>query len=239
MERLLARAPAKEATGELVRALEEDILFGRLRPRERLVEDDLIERFQATRHAVRQALVELERIGMVVRVANRGAQVRDFTRAEVEQICAVREMLHSHAASLIPLPADPALIAQLETLDRAHRAAVKRASLSDIHKLNNEFHETLFAACGNPYLVATINDYARLSLAFRCHLMANPTLALRSADQHREMIEALKRGDRNGIVRLCIEHTQPSKQVYMAIQGWAAPPVGAARTERPAGRRSA
>jgi DNA-binding GntR family transcriptional regulator len=217
--------------------LEEDILFGRLRPRERLVEDDLIERFGATRHVVRQALVELERSGMIVRVANRGAQVRDFSREEVEQICAVREMLHAHAAALIPLPAAPSLTTRLEKLDRAHRAAVERQNLSAIHQLNNEFHETLFAACGNPYLVATINEYARLSLAFRCHLMANQALAQRAADQHRDMIEALKGGDREGIVRLCIEHTQPSKQVYMAIQGWVAPPPAAAAAERPGAKR--
>ncbi|HEX2114873.1 MAG TPA: GntR family transcriptional regulator [Alphaproteobacteria bacterium] len=233
----MARAPDKETTGELVRALEEDILFGRLRPRERLVEDDLIDRFDATRHAVRQALAELERTGMVVRVANRGAQVRDFTREEVEQICAVREMLHAHAAALIPLPAAPALVARLEELDRAHRAAVERQNLSDIHRLNNEFHETLFAACGNPYLVATINEYARLSLAFRCHLMANQPLARRAAEQHHEMIEALKRGDRERIVRLCVEHTQPSKQVYMAIQGWIPAAPAAAAAERPSAKR--
>ena len=35
-------------------ALEFDILFGRLKPRERLIEDVLMQRFGAKRHAVRQ-----------------------------------------------------------------------------------------------------------------------------------------------------------------------------------------
>ena len=43
----------------LASALEFDILFGRLKPRERLVEDALMQRFGVKRHAVRQALVEL------------------------------------------------------------------------------------------------------------------------------------------------------------------------------------
>jgi DNA-binding GntR family transcriptional regulator len=216
----VARAPDQQAVAALVRALEEDILFGRLRPRERLIEDELIERLGATRHAVRQALVELEKMGVVVRIAKRGAQVRDFTREEVEQICAMRELLHAHAASLIPLPADPKLISRLKKIHDAHCIEVKRQNLCNIHQLNNEFHETLFSASGNQYLAETIKEYARLSLAFRCHLMSSPLRAARARDQHARMIDALKQAKRTELVRLCVEHTRPSKQVYMMMQGW-------------------
>ena len=88
-------------------ALEFDILFGRLKPRERLVEDVLMQRFDAKRHAVRQALAELEHIGIVTREPNRGAAVRDFTAQEVEEICELREILQRRAAQRMPLPADP------------------------------------------------------------------------------------------------------------------------------------
>ena len=230
----MARAPDQESVAELVRALEEDILFGRLRPRERLIEDELISRFGATRHVVRQTLVELENMGIVVRIAKRGAQVRDFTRDEVEQICAVREMLHAHAASLIPLPADPGLISRLKKIHEAHSLEVKRQNLWAIHQRNNEFHEVLFAACGNPYLVKTIQEYARMSLAFRCHLMSNPMRAARARGQHARMIDALKRGDRAELIRLCVEHTQPSKQVYMMMQGWIEPGRGDGNAAAPA-----
>ena len=63
----------------LVGRISEDILFGRLLPRERLVEDDIIARTGATRHAVRAALQALARDGLVVHLPNRGAQVRGFT----------------------------------------------------------------------------------------------------------------------------------------------------------------
>jgi DNA-binding GntR family transcriptional regulator len=205
---------------QMVTTLEEDILFGRLRTRERLIEDELIERFGATRHAVRQALAELERMGMVVRLPNRGAVVRDFSRDEVEHICAVREMLHAQAAALIPLPADPALLRRLEKLHEAHSREVQRGNLRGIHQANSEFHSTLFEACGNPYLTRTINDYAQMSLAFRCHVMVNPFLARRARDEHAAMIQALKRGDRAKLVRLCTHHTRAAKDVYFSLQGY-------------------
>ena len=65
---------------EIVRTLEADIIFGRLKPRERLVEDTLMERLGVTRHLVRQALAELERLGIVVRARNKGCAVRYFPR---------------------------------------------------------------------------------------------------------------------------------------------------------------
>ncbi|MEI6303835.1 MAG: GntR family transcriptional regulator [Betaproteobacteria bacterium] len=208
--------------------LEEDILFGRLRPRERLIEDELIERLKTSRHVVRQALAELERMGMAVRIPNKGAIVRDFSRDEIGQISEVREILNAKAASLISLPADAALLQRMEKLQRQHTAAVKQGDPARIHQANNAFHEELFAACGNTYLAQTIRDYAQLSLAFRCHLMTNPSHAERARDEHLAMISALKTGDRKELSRLCVEHIRPSQQVYIALQGWSAGPSQAA-----------
>jgi len=36
------------------------------------------------------------------------------------------------------------------------------------------------------------------------------------------MIEALRRGDRGALVRLCVEHIQPSKNAYLALEKVAA-----------------
>lgn len=223
----MARTP--KALGAIVSALEEDILFGRLRTRERLTEDELIDRFGATRHVVRKVLLDLEHMGMVVRERGRSAIVRDFSRDEVDQICAVREMLHAHAALLIPLPAPPALLRKLEQLHTAHSRKVEAGDTSGIHRVNNEFHDTLFEACGNPFLLRTIRDYAQLSLGFRCHVMVNPFLARRARDEHAAMIAALKKGDRAKLVRLCVDHTQASKRVYSSMQGWTGPDAPPAR----------
>jgi len=216
------RGRPADAVQALVGQISEDILFGRLLPRERLVEDDIIARTGATRHAVRAALQALTRDGLVVHLPNRGAQVRSFSPAEVEEITEVREMLHGEAARRIPMPAPPALLAALSGIEAAHAAAVERADLSAIHAENERFHETLFAACGNGHLAATIRDHARLSLAFRCHAMADPALALHARDEHRAMLDALRKGDRDGFVRLCVGHTSFAKRAYRRVLGIAA-----------------
>lgn len=89
----------------IARALEEDIIFGRLAPGTRLTEDTLLARFHVTRHFARQAIVQLETMGIVVRERNKGATVRSLTARQVQEIYDVRELLQRQAALWIKLPA--------------------------------------------------------------------------------------------------------------------------------------
>ena len=57
----------EEEQAEVIRRLEEDIIFGRFAPGSRLVEDTLMSRYGASRHFVRQGLFQLERQGIVLR----------------------------------------------------------------------------------------------------------------------------------------------------------------------------
>lgn len=200
--------------------IEQDILFGRLRPRERLIEDDLMTRTGATRHAVRQVLVDLEQRRLVVRVPNKGAQVRDFARSEIAEICQMRDWLHALAAKSIPMPRSPEWLEQLSDLAQQHAQAVRSQNPMEIHRTNSAFHDLLFSACGNQYLAQTIHDYAQLSLAYRCHLMTRMDLAHQAQDEHVEMVEALRAGDSERLAVLCTAHTRAAREVYESLQGW-------------------
>lgn len=217
-----ARRRARPGLAEVVQTLEADIIFGRLKPRERLVEDMLMERLGVTRHLVRQALFELERLGIVVRERNKGCAVRYFPPAEVEHIYELREVLQAHAARRIPLPAPDALIGALEAIHGEHVRAVEQGALGAVYRLNNAFHNTLFGACGNPRLVEAIAHYAWLAHAIRSYRIADPRLLRQARDEHGAMIEALRRGERDALVRLVVEHIRPSKDAYLAAERVAA-----------------
>src|SRR5919205_1161592 len=112
----------EEEQAEVIRRLEEDIIFGRFAPGSRLVEDTLMSRYGASRHFVRQALFQLERQGIVLREKNVGATVRFYSAEEVRQIYEVREMLTRQAALMIRLPAPQGLIDELTALQRQYCA---------------------------------------------------------------------------------------------------------------------
>ena len=114
----------EEEQAEVIRRLEEDIIFGRFAPGSRLVEDTLMTRYGASRHFVRQALFQLERQGIVLREKNIGATVRFYSAEEVRQIYEVREMLTRQAALMIALPAPAGLIARADRIAAANIASV-------------------------------------------------------------------------------------------------------------------
>lgn len=204
-----------EELAGIVTAIESDIIFGRLPPGFRLVEDALMARFSVTRHTIRQVLLELERIGIAIRERNVGATVRSYGRDEVLEIYQVRELLQRQAALMIALPASAALIARLEALNRRFAEAGAAGDLRAVHEVNDEFHLTLFGACGNKYLVGSIADYMALSLPMRATTLADAAALQTSLGQHRTMIDMLRGTDNWALAQLCVEHVWPSKHDYL------------------------
>jgi DNA-binding GntR family transcriptional regulator len=203
----------------IVRALEEDIIFGRLAPGSRLTEDSLLSRFLVTRHFVRQALVQLEQMGIVVRERNKGATVRSLTPDEVQHIYAVRELVQRQAALMIPLPAPQRLIDELLVIHEEHGAHIESGYLRGVHETNDRFHLTLFGACGNKYLVQTIELYMRYSLPVRANSMSDRASLDISHSQHKLMIDMLSGNDNWLLAQLCVDHLQPSKRRYIGLVG--------------------
>jgi len=199
----------------IARAIEEDVIFGRLAPGTRLTEDTLLARFAVTRHFARQALVQLEGMGIVVRERNRGATVRSLTPKQVQEIYAVRELLQRQAALWIPLPAPDSLIAELNAIHAEHGRHIEAGFLRGVHETNDRFHLVLFGACGNGHLVQSIELYMRLSLPVRANSMASTEALKVSHEHHRLMIDMLKGRDNWVLAQLCVDHLQPSKNRYL------------------------
>jgi DNA-binding GntR family transcriptional regulator len=209
----------EEEQAEVIRRLEEDIIFGRFAPGSRLVEDTLMSRYGASRHFVRQALFQLERQGIVLREKNVGATVRFYSAEEVRHIYEVREMLTRQAALMIKLPAPTELIEQLIELQRQYCARADAQDLRGIHEANDAFHVALFSACGNPYLVRSLRDYMNLTLPMRAKNLADTEGLALSRRQHELMIELLRGRDSWALAQLCVDHMQFSKSDYLGRIG--------------------
>ena len=199
----------------VVTALEDDIIFGRLKPRERLTEDALMARFKVKRHIVRQALAELETMGIVIREPYRGAMVRDFSVEEVEEVYQLRTRLQGWAAELIPLPADEALIAELESLHTRYESTPEANDPRTAYLLDNEFHQIVYGACGNRFLTDIIMHLMWLTAAIRSYPRNDPRLQADSVNEHRAIIDALRATDREHLVTLFAEHMLRSKNAYL------------------------
>ncbi len=215
-----AQAPerAADVLPSLVARLEEEIVLGQARPGQRLIEDELILRLGAKRHVVRQVLVELERIGLIDRIPNRGAVVKSWSRAEVEHLYAVRALVETEAARTMPLPGAPGLVAALTQVQAEHDAAVSEGDSIRAFHANQAFHRALFGASGNPVLAATIEDLARQAHGVRFHSLSDPRGLERARREHWRIIKAIEAGDRKTLVGLCAAHLPPSQTAYLKAQ---------------------
>ena len=218
-----ARA-ARAAQGRVVKpstarviamSLEEDIVLGRRHPRERLVEQDLCNRFNTHRGDIRLALFELERKGLIERIPHRGATVRDLTPHEVLEIYAVREEVEVMAARILPFPVAASNLVKLEQLQREHSAAVDAGDMLTVFYTNLHFHQTLFGLCGNACLIETIEYLAQKVYGIRSYANAFPEALDRARRDHVDMIKALRASRRDELMALMRRHLQPSPAAYI------------------------
>lgn len=203
----------------LVEQLKFDIILGNLRPRERLIEDELSARLAASRHLIRSALSELEHLGFVTRQPNKGATVRDLSIRDAEELYEVRALLQAEAVRRIPVPPSADLIAKVTAIHERYCQAVDRYDLKEIFTINNEFHQTIFAASDNHYLADIIERLWIESLAIRCYAVGDPVLLQRSRDEHTQILSCLKSGDREELIRLTVAHIYPSLETYKRARG--------------------
>lgn len=199
----------------IVRKLQEEIVLGRRHPRERLVEQDLCAAFDTHRGDVRLALFELEKKGIVERIPNRGAIVRDLKPREVRDIYAVREQLEVMAVKILPFPVPDADIARLEAIQHEHGKAVDAGDLLAVFHNNVQFHRALFGLCGNTCLIETIEHLAQKASGIRSYAHAKPEALNDARRDHVAMIKALRSSRRDQLVDLTRRHLEPAVLAYV------------------------
>src|SRR5271169_174442 len=196
-------------------SLEEDIVLGRRHPRERLVEQDLCDRFHTHRGDVRLALFELEKKGIVQRIPNRGAVVRDLSPREVLEIYAVREEVEVMAARILPFPVAATDLSKLDQLQEKHSVAIDNDDMLTVFYTNLDFHQTLFGLCGNACLIETIKHLEQQVYGIRFYANAFPEALDRARRDHVDMIKALRASRRDELIELTRQHLKPSPRAYI------------------------
>lgn len=199
--------------------LRREIIFGQRPPGARLVENEIAERFGLGRHVVRTVLADLERMGLVERRPNRGVVVVEYSRAEIEHLYEMREILQRAAVLRIPMPAPRAALALLISCNEAFLARLQSGDLDGAVEANNAFHRTLFDLCGNPFLARAVEDHWQRSAAVHSYAIGTPAMATESHQQHQAMIAALQAQDRDTLAELCTEHMLPALRAYQKVQG--------------------
>ncbi|MEQ6249964.1 GntR family transcriptional regulator [Sulfitobacter sp. HNIBRBA3233] len=214
----MTTAPTEDKDA-LARTLELDIIFGRLFPNQRLIEDELMARFGQSRHRVRRAIDTLVLSGLAVREVNKGAHVCSYSGNEISHMYELRNILEEAAIGRIKLPVSQELIDDLWKQHAQQIAAVKAQDLPEVFQLNNAFHQTIFACCGNLVLCEAIEAQARRTQPIRALNFNNSVYLDEALVEHERMIETLQTGDLDELVLLNRAHILRPMQAYLAQYG--------------------
>jgi len=211
-----ARVSTTSVSSALVlQKLENAILSGYFKPRERLVERDLLAHFDVSRTVIREVLKMLEGKGLVKITPYRGAVVVDLTAEEVEQIFFLRLRLEATAAGLVVENITRIEIQRLKRLCKELEKHQTERTDQMIEK-DNEFHRALFHASGNSYLNEIIDHLSTKAHMVKFNAWYLPKRIEQSILEHKAMIAALERSDGEAFEKLVTDHLLFSRDSYLA-----------------------
>ncbi len=180
---------------EVMRRLLRAIFAGTLPAGTRLMVLKLANLFGISSTPVREALVELDAIGMVEFVHNRGAVVAPFGPKELTDIYQIRRILEAEAtrsaAGRIPGQSLEELRAQTAALATG---AESPEWLASAVTTDRRLHELIASWCPNSRLTREIRRYDVLVQTVRDLIGADEAAQRRAIDEHLAILEALLDG---------------------------------------------
>lgn len=186
---------------DVYRAIRDAIVRGQIAPGEKLVDGELQEWLGVSRTPIREALLRLERTGLVTAVPGRTTMATPYEPEAVEQARVVAAELHALAVKL----AVPSLLAaDLEALREANSSLSRGGqaqSSEDCVAADDAFHQVFIDRSGNNVLAAQLEQVMPV-LRRAEYLHFDSTQAQASVIQHEEIIAAAGSGDAEGTAAL-------------------------------------
>lgn len=172
------------------------IISGDVKTGEWLRESEIAKSLGVSRTPVRDALRELAGAGVVVIEQHRGARVRSYSAENIAEIYRTRAMVESTVtAAAVPLLTG-ADVDHLKALSRQMRVEYSESgSITEVGRLNREFHAYIFAHSGGHPLAATAEHLLIPMVVTKVMHSYRERKFQRSLDEHDDLIEAIERQD--------------------------------------------
>lgn len=172
------------------------IIRGKIEPGTRLRENDISKEMGVSRGPIREAILLLEREGLLVTQTHKDTMVAKVEKNEVTMLLnPLRVLLESFSIQkILPLLNEPHFNQLDKILDELYQAC-RQKEIEVIVEKDLEFHEYLISLTGEPYLITL---WKSVSSRIVFHFMTN-TREQHQADnftklinEHKELLEAIK-----------------------------------------------
>lgn len=174
---------------------------------------ELAERFQVSPMPVREALRRLEAEGLVTFTRNRSIIISPLSSEEVEGLFEVRLRLEPFAGCKAASRLTAEDLSELESI----RGRLEDFSDTDRWRADNaEFHGIINRACGISRLAPIIDNLWLAVEPYRQYYIRDRQLLEVAQDQHRKIVEALKKRDGDEVERILERHLTDTLDTILA-----------------------
>jgi DNA-binding GntR family transcriptional regulator len=173
------------------------VLSGAARAGEQLTEDQLAQIAGVSRTPVREAVRRLEDELLLVRSDTKRLFVADWSRDDIEEMFALRQMLECHAAERAAQRINRAQIAALEAINRTLKDAIELPApdVARFLEANRGFHEVIVDAAHSPRLGQMLAKLVEAPVVLRTARTYSPDDLRQSARDHDELIASFAARD--------------------------------------------
>jgi DNA-binding GntR family transcriptional regulator len=198
---------ARKSLGEHVfDSLKQAIIRGNMSPDEWLVESHIADTLGISRTPVREAIHKLEREGLIERQPRGGFTVLGLTRDDIEETFGIRAVLEGYAARLAAIKHHKKELAPLEKKIEEFEKYLAQKQQAELTRINTEFHDLLYALSKSPKLVHMINGLRDQIFRFRQMILKKSRMAKISNEDHKQMLEFIRKRDAAGVEALVRGH---------------------------------
>ena len=213
---------ARRATDEIYRILYGRIVSGDMAPGTRVDIEGIVTEFDVSRTPVREAVLQLEAVGLVERQPYRGSVVTGVDPGRLEEVAGLRSELEGLAAELGALRLTEDELSRMDTILTEIAASSTRPdyTLETFNKLNAEFHGILYSAADSPVLARLIQQLSIEADRMRVHF---PAPQHTRHDDHADILQACRNRDARAAGEAMRRHIQ---NAYFEMTGTNMPTAG-------------
>ena len=197
------RRLADEVYDQLVVA----IMDREIGPDDRLVQEKLAAELEISRTPVREALLRLEKEGVLRVAASGGFRLAQIDEDEILELYQARAAIEGQAARILAARSDTAELNQLRTLIR-NAEALTDPSTRDYFMANRAIHRAFMEAAGNRFLLEMYDMIWGRAMAFHLFAAIENVDIARSLGDHQSLVDAIATGDRSHALEAFTAHIQ-------------------------------
>jgi DNA-binding GntR family transcriptional regulator len=179
----------------LLERLRRDITNGTFQPNERLIEADLVNRYETSRAALRNAFVALEKERLLEREPNRGARVRSIPLAEAIEATEIRALLEGFCASLAAQHVTESESAELRRIVEEMRAHVAGDDSVGYAEANERLHRRIYEIARHRTATETLDRLHLLTIRHQFSVQFLPRRPAQSLPEHEAIVRAIVKND--------------------------------------------